>query len=149
MYEGKTRGLKLSGSILQNTFLDYDNYNGLAQDFTLDFVNELSKRDRFILSDAFSRAEEPRSFDDAFGSTAGRYRIQKMNFLSATRAKSTPNTASRLAMVTPSMPIPGRTWLIPTLTAWASSLVIGKARSFPCQVDMTLHIDISTPAATL
>ena len=79
-YEGKTRGLKLSASILQNTFLDYTGYNSLAEDFMADFINELSKYDRIFLSDTYSRAEEPRSFEDAFGSTAGRYSIQKNEF---------------------------------------------------------------------
>lgn len=80
VYEGKTRGLKLSGSILQNAFLDHTGYNSLAQDFTADFINELSKYDRIFLSDTYSRAQEPRSFEDAFGSTSGRYRIQKNEF---------------------------------------------------------------------
>lgn len=80
VYEGKNRSLQLSGNILQNTFLDHINFNSLAQDFALDFVNELSKRDRLMLSDTFSRAEEPRSFEDALGSTSGRYRIQKNKF---------------------------------------------------------------------
>lgn len=80
VYEGKNRGLKLSGNILQNTFLGHTGYNSLAEDFTADFINELSKYDRIFLSDTYSRAEEPRSFEDAFGSTAGRYRIQKNEF---------------------------------------------------------------------
>lgn len=79
-YEGKARSLRLSGNILQNTFLDHVNFNSLAQDFMADFINELSKRDRLLLSDAFSRSEEPRSFEDTFGSTSGRYRIQKNKF---------------------------------------------------------------------
>jgi len=79
-YEGKTRGLKFSGSILQNTFQEHAGYNSLAQDFKAEFINELSKYDRVFLSDAYSRAEEPRSFEDAFGSTAGRYSIQKNEF---------------------------------------------------------------------
>lgn len=79
-YQGKTRSLQLSGNILQNTFLDHVNFNSLAQDFMVNFINELSKRDRLSLSDTFSRSEEPRSFEDAFGSTAGRYRIQKNEF---------------------------------------------------------------------
>ena len=80
LYEGKTRSLQLSGNIRQNTFLDNHNFNNTAQDFTVNFLNELSKYDRFSLSNTFSRSEEPRSFEDAFGSTAGRYRIQKNKF---------------------------------------------------------------------
>ena len=80
VYEGKTRSLQLSGNILQNTFLDHINFNNLAQDFAVNFINELSKRDRLSLSDSFSRSEEPRNVEDSFGSTAGRYRIQKNEF---------------------------------------------------------------------
>lgn len=77
VYEGKTASLRLSGSIRQNTFLDNRDFNNTAQDLSANFLAEPSKYDTFSLSDTFSRSEEPRSFEDAFGSTAGRYRIQR------------------------------------------------------------------------
>lgn len=80
LYEGEKRNFTLSGNIRQNTFLDNHNFNNIDQDFTATFGSELSKYDRLSLSNTFSRSEEPRSFEDAFGSTSGRYRIQKNKF---------------------------------------------------------------------
>lgn len=83
LYEGKTSQCQLKGNIQQNIFMDNSDFNNMALDLGGKFSHELSKRDRFSFSDTFRRYEDPRSFQDAFGSTAGRYRTQNNVFSTA------------------------------------------------------------------
>lgn len=72
-YSGKMRSLELVGNIRRQIFVDNSNFNNTSGDLTMNFQNEFSKYDRINLRDAFVRAEAPRSFEDEFGRTAGRY----------------------------------------------------------------------------
>lgn len=74
-YEGKTRQFKLGGNIYENIFLSNHIFNNTAEDLNFDLKNEFSKADRMTLSESFSNSQEPRSFEDAFGRTQGRYSI--------------------------------------------------------------------------
>jgi len=72
-YEGETKTLGVSGNVNRQFFADNNNFNNNSEDFSLAFLNELSKFDRINVKDSFSHAYEPRSFEDAFGRPGGRY----------------------------------------------------------------------------
>ena len=76
-YEGKTTALALTGGVTRHIFTDNRDFNNSSEDLTLNFRNEFSKYDRLRLANTFVHAEEPRSFEDAFGRTAGRYSYYK------------------------------------------------------------------------
>lgn len=78
--EGKTRSLNLAANVTQQLFADYDNFNNTSQDLTIDFQQEFSKYDRISLRDTFTHTYEPRSFEDAFGRTTGRYSYYRNRF---------------------------------------------------------------------
>lgn len=71
--EGKTGVLDISGNIRRQFFAGHNDYDNNSGDFTLTFLNEFSKFDRVSIKDSFSRVDEPRSFEDAFGRSGGRY----------------------------------------------------------------------------
>lgn len=72
-YEEKTRSLKLSGRISQQFFKDNSGYDNNSEDLSVEFRQEFSPYERISVTDSFTHAEEPRSFEDEFGRTAGRY----------------------------------------------------------------------------
>jgi len=72
-YEGRLFNFDLVGNVTQQLFADNPNYSNNSQDFTLQALSELSKYDRVNLRDTFSHTYEPRSFEEAFGVTTGRY----------------------------------------------------------------------------
>jgi hypothetical protein len=72
-YDGKTQSADMSGTIDWNAFAQNRSFNNLSQEFSVNAAKELSPYDRLALSEAFRHAEEPRSFDDQLGRTAGRY----------------------------------------------------------------------------
>jgi len=72
-YEGKTHSIELGGNIYQQLFAKYHTFNNTSEDLTLDFRQEFSKYDRITLKDVFTHTYEPRSFEDVFGRTPGRY----------------------------------------------------------------------------
>ncbi len=78
--EGKTHTLDVSGNITQEKFWDNASFDNTRQDASLNFQKELSKHDNFKLKDVLTHAEEPRSFEDAFGRTSGRYSYIRNRF---------------------------------------------------------------------
>lgn len=73
VYEGKNNSSVFSGNLNYENFADNASFNNLAQDFSAIYRQELSKFDRFSVKNTFVHAEEPRSFEDEFGRTSGRY----------------------------------------------------------------------------
>lgn len=71
--EGKTYRLNMEGNLTQHLFADNSSFNNNSQDMNIDFQKELSPYDRFSIANKFVHAEEPRSFEDDFGRTSGRY----------------------------------------------------------------------------
>lgn len=79
-YEGKTESLDFLGQVHQEIFAKNDKFDNTSEDFTLNFQKEFSRYDRISLKDVFLHAQEPRSFEDAFGRTSGRYSYSKNRF---------------------------------------------------------------------
>jgi hypothetical protein len=79
-YEGKTQSLDFLGHINQEIFARNNDFNNTSEDFTLNFQKELSRYDRISLKNLFLHAQDPRSFEDAFGRTSGRYSYYKNRF---------------------------------------------------------------------
>ena len=71
--EGKAHRLNIEGNVTQHVFADNSSFNNNSQDINIEFQKEISKYDRFAVTNRFVHAEEPRSFEDDFGRTAGRY----------------------------------------------------------------------------
>lgn len=72
-YEGKTSALDISGNLSRQFFADNNNFDNNSESVSFTFLNEFSKFDRVSIKDSFSHVYEPRSFEDAFGRTGGRY----------------------------------------------------------------------------
>jgi len=72
-FEDKMRSLTLSGDVHHSIFLDKSKFNNTAEELNLDFLNEFTKYDRIRVTDNYSHTYEPRSFEDAFGRSRGRY----------------------------------------------------------------------------
>lgn len=71
--EGKTYSLGIDVSVACQLFAGNASFNNAAEYMAVRAKKELSKYDQFTLNDSFSHSEEPRSFEDAFGRTGGRY----------------------------------------------------------------------------
>ncbi len=78
--EGKRHSLGISGNITQQIFSDNNDFNNTVEDMAVDFQKELSKHDQLSVINTFRHAQEPRSFEDAFGRTTGRYSYYRNNF---------------------------------------------------------------------
>jgi hypothetical protein len=61
------------GSIRQQLYASNSNFNNTSGDIDAFARFELSRHTRLTLKDAFTRAEEPRSFEDTLGRSPGRY----------------------------------------------------------------------------
>ena len=72
-YEGKTQSLDFLGRLYEQLFAKYHKYDNTPADFILNFQKEFSRYDRMSINDGFLHAQEPVSFEDAFGRTPGRY----------------------------------------------------------------------------
>ncbi|MFA5339254.1 MAG: outer membrane beta-barrel protein [Candidatus Omnitrophota bacterium] len=72
-YDNKTTVFTASGRYYHEFYANKHGFNNNGGDFTASVNSELSKFDRISVSDSFSRTEEPRSFEDVFGRTGGRY----------------------------------------------------------------------------
>ncbi|MBN2097698.1 MAG: outer membrane beta-barrel protein [Candidatus Omnitrophica bacterium] len=79
-YEQKMRSLSLAANIFQQLFADCSDFNNTSQDLSLDYKQELSKYARLSLLNRFSHSYEPRSFEDAFGRSGGRYSYYRNRF---------------------------------------------------------------------
>lgn len=71
--EGHTHSLAVDFNVAHQFFAQNISFNNTAEDVTVRLSKELSKYDQVKVIDTFSHAEEPRSFEDAFGRTSGRY----------------------------------------------------------------------------
>lgn len=72
-YEGKLQSLSVSGNIWQNIYRRYSGYDYTAENLSAVYNRELSRYDRVTVRDEFTHSEDPTSFEDEFGRTAGRY----------------------------------------------------------------------------
>lgn len=81
LLEGKLRLLKLSGGIDRNIYYDNGDFDNTSENFDVNFMQELSKLDRIIILNSFDHTYEPRSFEDAFGRTLGRYGYYRNDFI--------------------------------------------------------------------
>jgi hypothetical protein len=79
-YEGKAQSLDFLGQVHQEIFARNDNFDNTSYDFNLNFQKELSHYDRISIKNLFLHAQEPRSSEDAFGRTSGRYSYYKNRF---------------------------------------------------------------------
>lgn len=81
--EGKTHQLEIAGSVTQHLFANNSSFNNNSQDININFQKEISKYDRFSVTNRFVRAEDPQSFEDDFGRTSGRYSYYRNTFNTA------------------------------------------------------------------
>ena len=72
-YDNKTTTFSAGGRYYHEFYANNHGFDNNGGDFTGSINSELSKFDRVSLSDSFSQTEEPRSFEDVFGFTGGRY----------------------------------------------------------------------------
>ncbi|OQX79325.1 MAG: hypothetical protein B6D56_07335 [Candidatus Omnitrophica bacterium 4484_70.1] len=79
-YEGKTQAFVVGGGITQQIFARYHNYNNTSQHLSLNFYKEFSPYSQLRLTDSFAHTYEPRSFEEAFGRTGGRYSYYRNKF---------------------------------------------------------------------
>ena len=105
--ESKTWQAGLKGSVKQEVFAFNRGFNNLSEDMTLDFRKEFTKYDRVSLTDSFLHAEEPTTFEDAFGSRAGRYGYYR-NILDLRYEKDMTKQMSLSAGYTSGIYIPSR-----------------------------------------
>ena len=79
-YEGKTMSMSLSTYITQQLFARYSTYNNTSESLNFNLKKEFSWYDRIAMNDYFIHAEEPTSFDQAFGMASGRYGYYKNRY---------------------------------------------------------------------
>jgi hypothetical protein len=79
-YQAKTAVLSLLGHISQNIYAKEPRFNNTSEDLSLNFKKDFSKYDTLGITNTFTHAEEPRSFEDAFGSATGRYAYFRNKF---------------------------------------------------------------------
>jgi len=80
VYEGKTDALNFNGNITHHKYADNSDYDNTSEDFTLTAQKEFSPYERASLSNSFTHAEDPSSFEDEFGRTSGRYSYNRNRF---------------------------------------------------------------------
>ena len=78
--EGRLGEASLGADIRQRLFATHSDFNNTEEDVRLDWRGELSKHDRLGIKNSFVHASEPRSFEDAFGQTNGRYSYSRNRF---------------------------------------------------------------------
>ncbi len=79
--EGKTRKLDVIGNLNHEFFWENDEFDNTSGDLSVDFKQEITEHDRFRIRDYFLRAEEARTFEEAFTRTQGRYEYWRNRFL--------------------------------------------------------------------
>ncbi len=73
LYEGKNTAVDAGVNVDRDFFSDHKDFDNTSEDFSLRAAQELSKYDRLLFTERFDHSEEPRSWEDAFGRTGGRY----------------------------------------------------------------------------
>ncbi|MBU1043063.1 MAG: outer membrane beta-barrel protein [Candidatus Omnitrophica bacterium] len=79
-YLGKRQSWGISGDIVRHSFADRSDFDNTSVNMQANFVNELSKFTRLKLKNDFYYGEEPRSFEEGFGRSEGRYSFYKNKF---------------------------------------------------------------------
>ncbi len=72
-YGGKTEGFSFGGDLRYDVFARYSNFDNLSEHLAGMAQKELNDHNRVSFRDDFTHAQEPRSFEDQFGRTGGRY----------------------------------------------------------------------------
>ena len=80
VYNGKNNILQMNGTMNYNLFTQNETFNNASQDLLLVLKTGLSKYQQVELKNEFSHTAEPRSFEDAFGRTTGRYGAYRNQF---------------------------------------------------------------------
>ncbi|MBF0505099.1 MAG: outer membrane beta-barrel protein [Candidatus Omnitrophica bacterium] len=75
LQKGETHELSVKGDLIEQIFAKNSNFDNLSEDLNLSFKQELSKYDRVAITDILTNSSEPRTFQDAFGRSNGRYNI--------------------------------------------------------------------------
>jgi len=78
--EGKTRNLNIAASVTQALYTRFKKFNNTSENFSLDYLQELSRKSRFTVSNDFTHREDPQSLEDEFGRTGNRYKYYMNNF---------------------------------------------------------------------
>ncbi len=78
--EGSRYGLNGSVSVAHHFYSKHSSFDNTEFDTKLDGHWELSERDRLKFTDSYTHAEDPRSFEDAFGRVNGRYTYDRNDF---------------------------------------------------------------------
>jgi hypothetical protein len=94
-YQAKTTNFSLLGYIASNIYAKNSDFNNTSEDITLAFNKDFSKYDSLSITDTFTNAEDPSSFQDAFGRAAGRY-SHLMNAFSTVYTRAISKTLSLL-----------------------------------------------------
>jgi hypothetical protein len=71
--ENKRSEWKVKGALTQEFFADNRDFNNLSQQAEIEYKRGLTKHDVLMVSNRFTHADEPRSFEDAVGRAVGRY----------------------------------------------------------------------------
>lgn len=80
VYEDKTTVVNLDTLLTQQMFIDHTEFDNTVISLHGRYKREFSKYSRLTVDDSFSRAESPTTFNDAFGTTNGRYTRDINNF---------------------------------------------------------------------
>lgn len=94
-YDGKAGSASFTGNLTQEIFSEHHNYSNLAEDATLKFNSELTKRARMSIRDVLSHTYEYRSFEEQFGAPSGRYSYFRNRFY----ANLTMDILKQLALI--------------------------------------------------
>lgn len=81
--ETSRNSLLMQADIGQNFYAHNNAFNNTAVTFSVTDLFEISQRLKLNMMDHYDRADEPRSFEDAFGRTTGRYRTDRNRFSAA------------------------------------------------------------------
>lgn len=73
LYENARRFLEASGNVNYQLYNGHTEFNNFNEDFSLDYREELSKRNRLSVRDNLIHAYEPQNFQQAFGAQGGWY----------------------------------------------------------------------------
>lgn len=81
-YRTKTESLDLKAGTFHQFFAESHRFDNTGADLDLDYKKEFSATDQLRVKDIYSYTSEPRSFKDAFGRSAGRYKYFLNRFVS-------------------------------------------------------------------
>ncbi len=79
-YETHLSRFWLGGGLHHELFADNSDFDNTWGDISLDWRQEISRYDRIRLENYYVHADEPRTFEDAFNRTTGRFTYQRNRF---------------------------------------------------------------------